>query len=131
MPLRHEEESYTIRGAIFEVYGDRGSGYLEAVYQECLEMELSTRGVPFVAHPPLALRHKGQLLRQTYVPDLLCYGSILIEIKAVRALTSEHRAQVVNYLKASGLHLGFLANFGHYPGVELERFARSAQAVGQ
>jgi GxxExxY protein len=119
--LLYEEETYRIRGAIFEVYKEMGCGFLEAVYQECLERELSSRNVPSVARAELRLTYKGQPLQQTYYPDLICFGTIIVELKGVRELTEGHRAQVMNYLKATGLRLGLLVNFGSYPGVDIVR----------
>jgi GxxExxY protein len=122
MALLFERESYTLRGAFFEVYKDKGNGFLEDVYQECLEIELEERGVPFVAQPMLELSYKGRTLRQKYKPDFICYGSIVIEIKAVKVLEDAHRAQVVDYLKATKKRLGFLVNFSSHPQVTIERF---------
>ncbi len=117
----YREESYKVTGACFEVYKEKGCGFLEAVFQECLEFELEDQKIPFVAHPSLQLSYKGRLLKQTYSPDFVCYGKIVVEIKAVTALTDEHRAQVHNYLRATGHRLGLLVNFGHFPKVEFER----------
>jgi len=122
--LLFEEETYAIRGACFEVYKDKGSGFLEAVYQECLEMELRMRGIPFIAKPKLELEYKGQKLNATYEPDLICYESIIVELKAVSEIVGGHRAQIHNYLKARGLRVGLLVNFGHYPQIEIERIIR-------
>jgi GxxExxY protein len=119
----YREESYRIMGACFEVYKDKGCGFLEAVYQECLELEFSGQGIPFMAHQKLHLSYKGHPLKQTYEPDFVCHDKIILEIKAVSALTDEHRAQVHNYLRATGHRLGLLVNFGHYPKVESERIA--------
>jgi GxxExxY protein len=110
-------------GACFEVYKEKGCGFLEAVFQECLELELSDQAVPFASHQPLALSYKGRPLRQTYTPDFVCFGKIVVEIKAVSSLADEHRAQVHNYLRATGHRLGILVNFGHYPQVQYERIA--------
>jgi len=115
------EEAYRIMGACFEVYREKGCGFLEAVFQECLELELTDQGIPFRVHPVLTLNYKGRALRQTYTPDFVCCETIILEIKAVSALTDEHRAQVHNYLSATGHRLGLLVNFGHYPKVEWER----------
>jgi GxxExxY protein len=123
MKLIHEEETYRILGACFEVYKEKGCGFLEAVFQECLEMELGFQGIPFVAQPELALTYKGRPLKQKYKPDFVCYERVLVELKAVSKLTDEHRAQVINYLHATGLRVGLLVNFGHYPKVEHERIA--------
>ena len=122
--LKFSDESYRIRGAVFEVYREMGCGFLEAVYQECLEREFTKRGIPFSAQMELALEYKGERLVQTYKPDFICYGLIVVELKAAKELANEHRAQAHNYLKATGLQLALLVNFGHYPLVEIERIVR-------
>jgi GxxExxY protein len=119
----YKDESYEIMGACFEVYKEMGCGFLEPVYQECLGMELRRRAIAFVAQLELVLHYKDQPLEQRYKPDFVCYEKIILEIKAVKNLADEHRAQVHNYLKATGLRLGLLINFGHYPKVEYERIA--------
>jgi GxxExxY protein len=119
--LIHAEECYKIIGACFEVYKDKGSGFLEGVFQECLELEFGFRAIPFAAQAPLSLSYKGHFLKQRYVADFLCYESVLVEIKAVEKLTDEHRAQLLNYLNATDLRLGLLVNFGHHPKLEWER----------
>ncbi len=116
-----KEETYAIRGAIFEVYREMGSGFLESVYQECLEREFSTQNIQFVSQCELELAYKGRQLNQKYKPDFICHDEIVLELKAVKELTDEHRAQIINYLKASGKKLGLLVNFGHYPKAEVER----------
>jgi GxxExxY protein len=121
MELLYKDESYAIIGACFEVYEEKGNGFVEPVYQECLELELTAQKIPFTAQGSLRLTYKGTELKQRYIPDFLCYDTIILEIKAVKQLTDEHRAQVLNYLKATGLRLGLLVNFGHYPKVEYER----------
>ena len=113
--LLFKEESYKIVGACFEVYREKGCGFVEPVYQECMEIELSLQTIPFTAQRPLALEYKGRPLRATYQPDFICYDQIVLELKAVTELADEHRAQVQNYLKASRIRLGLLVNFGHYP----------------
>ena len=118
-------ETYKILGACFEVYKEKGCGFLEPVYQECLEIELALQGIPFVAQQSLKLEYKGHPLRQTYQPDFLCFGQVVVEIKAVSKLTDEHRAQLLNYLNATGLEVGLLINFGHYPGLEYERIVNT------
>lgn len=123
MNIIHQEEGYKINGAIFEVYKDKGCGFLEDVYQECLEIEFELQEIPFEAQYPLKLEYKGRTLRKTYIPDFICFGKIIVEIKAVREITDEHRAQVQNYLKATGYQLGLIVNFGHYPKVQIERIA--------
>lgn len=118
-----KEESYLIQGAIFEVYREMGCGFLEAVYQECLEKELHYRGIPFVGQPELQLSYKNETLQQKYKPDIICYGKIIVELKAVKQTAPEHEAQVINYLKATKMKLGLLVNFGTYPKVDIKRLA--------
>lgn len=117
----YREESYAITGACFEVYKEKGSGFVEPVYQECLEIELGLRKILFEPQRRLSLSYKGVQLKQGYVPDFVCMDKIIVELKAVSALTDEHRAQVHNYLKATGYRLGLLVNFGHFPKAEIER----------
>ena len=119
--LIYKEESYGIIGACFAVYKDKGCGFLEPVYHECLEIELEFQRIPFLSKPPQTLQYRVRTLVQTFAPDFLCYGKIILEIKAVSALADEHRAQVLNYLSATGCGLGLLVNFGHYPKLEYER----------
>jgi GxxExxY protein len=124
MEIVNKEESYRIIGACFEVYREMRCGFLEAVYQECLELEFVAQGIPFVPQGELGLRYKGQLLKQTYVPDFICFDKIIVEIKAVAELADVHRAQLHNYLKATGHKLGLLVNFGHHPKLTYERVVR-------
>ena len=119
--LIYPEEAYAIFGACFEVYNQMGNGFVEPVYQECLEIELEMRLIPFSPQHELQLRYRGRPLKRKYIPDFVCYEKIVVEIKAVSALTDEHRAQVHNYLAATGYQLGLLINFGHAKGVQYER----------
>ena len=121
--LLYENESYTIRGASFEVDKAKGHGFLESVYQECLELELDLAHIPYVSQPKLELEYKGRLLKSTFQPDLICFGKTIVELKACSKLTDKHRAQLRNYLRSTGHRLGFLVNFGHHPKVEIERIA--------
>jgi GxxExxY protein len=116
-----KQECYRIVGACFEVYNEKGCGFLEPVYQECMEIELEYQQIPFVAHEQLKLHYRGRELRQRYIPDFICFGKIIVELKAVSKLIDEHRAQVINYLNATGFELGVLVNFGSYPKLEWER----------
>ena len=125
--LLFKEESYKIVGACFEVYREMGCGFLEPVFQECLELEFAEQGIPFEPHKSLELTYKGRKLKHTYQPDFVCHGKIIVELKSVSAICDEHRAQVLNYLHASGLELGLLVNFGHCPKLEWERLARTIQ----
>jgi len=117
-----KEESYRIIGACFEVYNQMGNGFLEDVYQECLVLELSVRKIPFEEKPILHLKYKEKKLIQFYIPDFICFDEIILEIKAVKNIADEHRAQTINYLKTTGKQLGLLINFGHFPKLENERF---------
>src|SRR5437588_9024613 len=119
--LIFKAESYAIVGACFGVYKDKGCGFLEPVYHECLEIELEFQRIPFLSKPPRTLQYRGRTLVQTFTPDFVCYEKIILEIKAVSALCDEHRAQVLNYLSATDCELGLLLNFGHYPKLEYER----------
>jgi GxxExxY protein len=122
--ILYKTESYNIVGACFEVYKELGTGFLESVYQECLEHEFKTRNIPFLAQPLLELSYKGLTLKQVYRPDFICYNEIIIELKAVSVLLDEHKSQVLNYLKATKLRLGLLINFGHHKLLEYERLVR-------
>ena len=119
----YKEESYRIMGACFEVYKEKHCGFVEPVYQECLGLEFGLQGILFQPQVQLDLSCKGRPLRQRYSPDFVCFGKIIVQIKAVSQLVDEHRAQVHNYLKATGHRLGLLINFDHYPKIEYERIA--------
>lgn len=121
--LIHEELTYKIRGALFEVYKEKGCGFVEGVYQECLEIEFEIQEIPFIAQYPLKLSYKGRPLKQKFIPDFIIDEKIIVEIKATKDIADEHRAQVQNYLKATGHKLGLLVNFGHYPQIQIERIA--------
>ena len=124
MEIVYKDESCRIMGACFEVYNEKGCGFVEPVYQECLKIEFAMQGVPFVPQNALTLDYKGTPLRQKYSPDFICYEKIIVELKSVSTLADEHRAQVHNYLKATGMKLGLLINFGHHPKLEYERIVR-------
>ena len=117
----YRDESYKIMGACFEVYKEKGCGFTEPVYQECLAIEFGRQNIPFVAQPILELEYKGTKLEQFFKPDFVCFGAIVVELKALSKIVDEHRAQVLNYLNALDFRLGLLVNFGHYPKVEYER----------
>lgn len=123
--LVYSDESFRIIGACFEVYKDKGCGFREPVYQECLGIEFEIQEIPAISHPGLILEYKGRKLEQQYFPDFVCFGKIIVEIKAVDCLTDAHRAQVLNYLRATNFQLGLLINFGHYPRLEHERIANT------
>ena len=121
----YKKESYAIIGACFEVYNEKGCGFLEPIYQECLAIEFEYQRIPAIAKPSLVLSYRGRMLKQTYERDYVCFEKIIVELKAVSALADEHRAQLLNYLHATGFELGILMNFGHYPGLEYERIAKT------
>ncbi|MBQ0074828.1 MAG: GxxExxY protein [Prevotella sp.] len=121
MQIIYKNESYAINGAAFEVYKHLGHGFLEAVYQEALEQEFIKRNIPYEREKELTICYKEKPLKQTYRADFVCFGSIIVELKAVSHLEDSHRSQVFNYLKATGYKLGILYNFGHYDGLEIER----------
>jgi GxxExxY protein len=119
--LLYRDEVYAIVGAAMEVYNQLGPGFLETVYQEALEIELSARGIPFVSQKELRILYKGQPLKKTYISDLTCYEKIIMELKAIDRLTGKDMAQLLNYFKATGLRLGLLINFGNSEKLEWER----------
>jgi GxxExxY protein len=121
----YKKESYAIIGACFEVYNGKGCGFLEPIYQECLGIEFEYQRIPAIPKPSLTRSYRGRLLMQTYEPDFVCFEKIIVELKAVSALTDEHRAQLLNYLHATEFELGLLVNFGHYPKLEYERIAKT------
>lgn len=117
-----KDESYRIIGSCFEVYNQKGFGFTEPIYQECLAKEFSLQEIPFVPQPELPLTYKGIPLEQKFRPDFICYNKIIVEIKSVSALTDAHRAQTLNYLHSTGFELGLLVNFGMFPKLAYERF---------
>lgn len=119
--LIFKEESYKIVGAAFKVYNTLGSGFLEAVYQEALEIEFQKQGIPYEREKELKIQYDGIELKQAYKADFICYGEIIVELKAVNALDDTHRAQTYNYLHATGYKLGLLFNFGYPSELQKER----------
>ena len=117
----YKDESYKIVGAAFNVYNKLGHGFLEAVYQEALEIEFKKQGIPYEREKELKITYDGVELKATYKADLVCYGKIIVELKAVSYLEDSHRAQVYNYLHATGFKLGLLMNFGNSDELEKER----------
>jgi len=120
-----KDESYRLLGAAFEVYNDRGFGLAEDIYQECLEIELELRDIPFRAKQELACFYKGRELKKRYIPDLVVFGSIVVELKAVSQLLPEHEAQLLNYLRIAKQPLGYLINFGKAGGLDFKRIILS------
>jgi len=110
--LIFKNESYNVIGACMAVHRELGCGFLEAVYQEALEYEFKLRNIPYVREKQLDVLYKGHFLDKKYQVDFICYENIIIELKALQALTSIHDAQLINYLKATKMPLGILINFG-------------------
>ena len=117
----YKEESYKVVGAAFKVYNALGHGFLEAVYQEALEIEFQRQGIPYEREKELKIKYEGVELKQTYKADFVCFGKIIVELKAANALDDAHRSQVYNYLHATGYKLGLLLNFGNSDELEKER----------
>jgi GxxExxY protein len=120
-----KDESYRLLGAAFEVYNDRGFGLGEEIYQECLEIELELRGIPFRAKQELACFYKGRELKKRYIPDLFVFDSIVVELKAVSQLLPEHESQLLNYMRLTKQPLGYLINFGKAGGLDFKRIILS------
>ena len=123
MALIYPKESYLINGAAYEVYKKLGFGFLEAVYQEAFEIELIKRNIPYEREKELSISYGDIVLQQKYRADFVCFGKIIVELKAVSELTESHRSQVFNYLHATDFRLGILLNFGYDDGVEIMRIA--------
>lgn len=121
--FHRKDETYLIRGAAFHVYRCMGAGFLEAVYQECLAIEFERRGIPFNALAALSLTYDGEPLKQRYIADFVCFGDVIVELKAAKSLLPEHRAQTLNYMRAANMKIGLLMNFSSMPGMEIERFS--------
>jgi GxxExxY protein len=116
-----QQEGYDFMAAAFAVYNDLGNGFLEDVYHESLEFELTDRNISFVSHPTLTIFYRGRPLQKRYQADLIVIDEIIVELKAVRALAPEHEAQLLNYLKATRKKVGYLVNFSAYPKLEWKR----------
>lgn len=126
-----KQEGYDFMGAAFEVYNVLGHGMAEEIYQQSLEIELGLRNIPFVSKADLPVRYKSQRLTTLYRPDLLVYGDIVVELKAVKALAAEHEAQLFNYLRISFKAVGYLINYGVSSGLEWKRLILSSRECGK
>ena len=119
------DEGYRLMGAAFEVYNEQGYGLAEDIYQECMEIELALREIPFLAKAELKCSYKERELKKRYVPDLLVFGVLVVEIKAVTELAPEHEAQLFNYMRIARQPVGYLINFGHKRTLEWKRLILS------
>jgi GxxExxY protein len=117
-----KDEVYAVAGAAMEVYYTLGPGFLEAVYQEAMEIELSRRNIPFESQKPLTLTYKDIILTKPYYADLVGYGQILVELKALNHLTNIEVGQLISYMKITKLRVGMLINFGSRPRLEWKRY---------
>ena len=124
-PEIYKDEGYKLMGAAFEVYNEQGYGMAEEIYQESLEIELGLRGFAFQSRQELKCFYKGRELKKRYVPDLLVFGCLVVELKAVSQILPEHEAQLINYLRITKQPVGYLINFGHKDSLEWKRFILS------
>jgi GxxExxY protein len=123
-----DPRTYGIIGAAMEVHKTLGHGFLEAVYQEALNMELSLRGIPFQREVQLPIYYKGSILSTIYKADFICYETVIVELKALSKLSGTEESQIINYLKAAGFELGLLLNFGAN-SLEYKRFVFNEKSV--
>ena len=128
---QHEQEDILFKDECFKIYGciyavnkKLGSGFLEAVYQEALEIELGRKNIPFVSQQELEIIYDGTPLANKYIADIICYEKIIIELKAVSKINNQHKAQLMNYMVATGFRLGLLVNFNSFPKSEIIRMVR-------
>ena len=119
--LIHKQEAFAVIGAAIEVHRTLGPGFLEAVYQHSLEIEFSSQNIKFHSQPEIKILYKGHPISKGYTPDFICFDNILLEIKAIQALTLIEKAQMINYLKATNCKLGLLINFGSFGKLEWQR----------
>lgn len=125
MEIIAKKESYEIMGACFEVFAEMGNGLVEPIYHECLIEELSRRKVPFLHEANVPVYYKEKKLSRCCRLDFLCFEKVIVELKSVKYLDDSHRSQVHSYLRATGLELALLVNFGTPNEVEWERIVRS------
>lgn len=121
MDLLYKDEVFALVGAAMKVHSELGAGFLEPVYQEATEIEMSWRHIPFVSQLPLSIYYCGQKLHKEYIADLICYEKIVVELKALDCLSGREEAQVLNYLKATQFRVGVLINFGSHGKLEWRR----------
>ena len=121
MEFLYQQEGYGLIGAAMEVYNEMGPGFLEEVYQECIEMEPADRKIPFQPQLPLELWYKGKKMKKRYKPDFYAFDCLIVELKAQKMLASENEAQLLNYLKGARKKVGYLFNFGHESQLQIKR----------
>jgi len=124
MPAKGDPKTYAIVGAAMQVHRELGCGFLEAVYQEALAIELAYQDIPFQREVALPIHYRGKLLQTSYRVDFICYGDVIVELKALAKLSSIEEAQILNYLKATEFETGLLLNFGA-PSLQYKRFAHT------
>jgi GxxExxY protein len=119
--LIYKDEVYAIVGTAMEVYNQLGPGFLEPIYQEAMEIETLGRKIPTQPQHKIVVEYKGKPLKKSYIADLLCYDQVIVELKAIDALTTREESQLINYLKGTGLKVSLLINFGSYGKLEWRR----------
>jgi GxxExxY protein len=129
--LLYKDEVYAIIGAAMEVYNQLGTGFGEAIYQEAMEIESKSRRIPNNPQQDIFIVYKGTTLKKFFTPDLICYDKIIVEIKAIDRLTSREESQLLNYLKATGMPIGLLINFGSEKDLEWKRMVLTSQKPAQ
>jgi GxxExxY protein len=117
-----KDEVFAIVGAAMAVHNELRSGFAECVYQESMEIELRLRGIPFERQKLLQISYKGQVLSSVFVADLVCFGSVIVELKAQRGIAGYEESQIINYLRATGIRVGLLINFGDPGRLEWHRY---------
>jgi GxxExxY protein len=120
-----KDEVYRVMGAAFAAMKELGSGYLEAVYHESMGLEFKLQEIPFEPEKLINIKYKGIILKKFYIADFVCFGKLLVELKVQECLTGRDMAQVLNYLKATGIEVGVLINFGPHNKVEWKRIVRT------
>lgn len=123
--LLYKKEVYEIIGAAIEVHREMGAGFLETVYEECMEIESKERKIPFETQVKLNVNYKGIPINKKYIADYIGFGKIIVEFKCIPKLAKVEEAQILNYLKATGLKVGLLINFGSKGKLEWKRFVRT------